>query len=75
LSVVFRRSHDLIYLLDLIDQPDVFTIDDYDQLARLQDYAVEIRYPNDTIFLDQADVQDALAIADGVSVKINAILR
>ncbi|AUD04762.1 HEPN domain-containing protein [Spirosoma pollinicola] len=75
LSIDFRRSHDLIYLLDLIDQPNLFTIDDYNQLARLQDYAVEIRYPNDTIFLDEGDVSDALAIADDVSVKINNLLR
>ena len=37
LDFVFRRSHDLIYLLDIIAQPNLFTKEDYDQIARLQD--------------------------------------
>ena len=41
IDVGFRRSHDLIYLLDLAEQPGLFSLDDYDNLARLQDYAVE----------------------------------
>lgn len=74
-DIGFRRSHDLIYLLDLAEHPDLFTINDYNRLARLQDYAVEIRYPNDTIFLSQDEVKDALTIADDLSVRINSLLR
>lgn len=75
LNVGFRRSHDLIYLLELIERPTLFSEDDYNQLARLQDYAVEIRYPNDTIFLSQGDIVDALAIANALFSKISALLR
>ncbi len=75
IDIGFRRSHDLIYLLDLAERPDLFTIDDYNRLARLQDYAVEIRYPNDTIFLNQGEIEDALSIADDLSTRIRAILR
>lgn len=75
LDIGFRRSHDLIYLLDLIDQPSQFTIDDYNKLSRLQDYAVEIRYPNDTIFLSQDEIVDALSIANTLLTRINALLR
>ena len=74
-DIQFRRSHDLIYLLDLAEKPDLFTVDDYNRLARLQDYAVEIRYPNDTIFLSQDEIEDALSIADNLSIRINAVLR
>lgn len=75
LDIEFRRSHDLIYLLDLIERPDLFTVDDYNGLARLQDYAVEIRYPNDTIFLSQDEILDALSIADKLSTRINNLLH
>lgn len=74
-DIGFRRSHDLIYLLDLAEQPDLFTLEDYERLARLQDYAVEIRYPNDTIFLSQDEIVDALSIADDLSARINTLLR
>lgn len=75
LDIGFKRSHDLIYLLDILEQPDVFTRDDYDRLARLQDYAVEIRYPNDSIFLSHDEVADALAIADDLFARVSERLR
>lgn len=75
LGVAFRRSHDLIYLLDIIEQPELFTREDYDGVARLQDYAVEIRYPNDTIFLSHEEVSDALAIADDLFVRVSRLVR
>ena len=75
LSVAFRRSHDLIYLLDIIEQPDLFTREDYDRVARLQDYAVEIRYPNDSIFLSHEEVLGALATADDLFLRVSSLLR
>ena len=75
LGIPFKRSHDLIYLLDSIEQPEHFTEEDYDRVARLQDYAVEIRYPNDRIFLSSEEIMDALSTADDLFERINTILR
>src|SRR5665647_1740374 len=44
LSITFRFSHDLIYLLDLISQKDADFESYYDEISELQGYAVEIRY-------------------------------
>jgi HEPN domain-containing protein len=75
LNVTFRRSHDLIYLLDIIEQPELFTREDYDRVARLQDYAVEIRYPNDSIFLSNEEILDALTTADDLFMRVSGLLR
>jgi HEPN domain-containing protein len=75
LNITFRRSHDLIYLLDIIEQPELFTREDYDRVARLQDYAVEIRYPNESIFLSNEEILDALTTADDLFMRVSGLLR
>jgi len=62
----FRFSHDLIYLLDLITQKDSDFYDYYDTVSELQGYAVEIRYPNETIYLSNEKVEKAIMIAKKV---------
>jgi HEPN domain-containing protein len=62
-STTFRSSHDLIYLLDLITQKDSNFKNYYDTISELQGYAVEIRYPNETIFLSNEKVEKAMMIA------------
>jgi len=48
LEIPFRRSHDLIYILGLVSQKDTVAKEIYDKAAELEDFAIEIRYP-DTI--------------------------
>jgi len=60
LSVPFRFTHDLIYLLDIICESDPDVMKYYDALSELQSYAVEIRYPNETIYLTPEKVEKAL---------------
>lgn len=83
-SMVFRFSHDLIYLLELIviEDPDFETY--FDIVSELQSYAVEVRYPNETIFLSKDQVENAMKIAKeirtlvtgkmGISVDYNKII-
>ena len=66
LSKPFRFSHDLVYLLDLISENDPDFTNYYDSISELQGYAVEIRYPDDTIFLSQENVKQAISIAKDV---------
>jgi HEPN domain-containing protein len=74
-SIPFRFSHDLVYLLDLITQIDSDFESYYDIVAELQGYAVEIRYPNETVFLSKDKVEYAMEIArkvrEFVSKKMN----
>ena len=62
-STTFRFSHDLVYLLDLINQNDSDFEEYYDSVSELQGYAVEIRYPNETIYLSNEKVEKAISIA------------
>lgn len=66
LSTPFKFSHDLIYLLDLITQEDTDFVRFYDIVSELQGYAVEIRYPNETIYLSNDEVENAMMIAKEV---------
>jgi len=65
-STIFKSSHDLIYLLDLITQIDPVFKNYYDTISELQGYAVEVRYPNETIFLSNEKVEKAITIAKEV---------
>jgi HEPN domain-containing protein len=62
-STTFRFSHDLVYLLELINQNDSDFEEYYDSVSELQGYAVEIRYPNETIYLSNEKVEKAISIA------------
>lgn len=62
----FKYTHDLVYLLDIISQIDADFDAFYDTVSELQGYAVEIRYPNETIFLSKEKIENALMIAKSV---------
>lgn len=62
-STTFKFSHDLVYLLDIIVQKDPEMDTYYDELSKLQGYAVEIRYPNEIIFLSKEVVEKAILLA------------
>ena len=62
-STAFKYSHDLVYLLDLIVQKDSTMDMYYEKLSELQGYAVEIRYPNEIIFLSKEVVEKAILLA------------
>ena len=46
LEVFFEKSHDLDYLLGLIEHRNDFDISIYDHIDKLENFAVEMRYPN-----------------------------
>lgn len=75
LQLHFKLTHDLVYLLDLITQIDAEFEQFYDLVSELQGCAVEIRYPNETIFLTNEKIENgfeiAKAIRDFVTLKMN----
>ncbi len=75
LSISFRYTHDLVYLLELIVQKDTDFEIYFDSVSELQSYAVEVRYPNETIFLSPEKIEKSIMISkqirDIVTKKIN----
>ena len=65
----------MVYLLDLITQKDTDFEMYFDSVSELQGYAVEIRYPNDSIYLSKEKVETAILMAktirDVVTQKIS----
>jgi len=62
-STLFKRTHNLNYLLSLISQFDSISDDLYDKAAELEDFSVEIRYPDSSIDLSDEDIHQALSTA------------
>jgi HEPN domain-containing protein len=63
LEITFSRSHDLSYLLSLISQKEKVSDEMFDKSAELEDFAVEIRYPDTTIELTNDDINVSLSIS------------
>jgi hypothetical protein len=53
-------------LLDLINQNDPDFKNFYDTVSELQGYAVEIRYPDETIYLSKEKVENAMIVAKNI---------
>lgn len=68
----------MVYLLDLIVQKDLDFHNYYEIVSELQGYAIEVRYPNETIFLSNEKVVKALMIASNmrelVTLKMNVTI-
>ncbi|SDL53094.1 HEPN domain-containing protein [Halarsenatibacter silvermanii] len=47
LDINFGKSHNLVYLLDLIGEDEDISGEIYKIAAKLNDYAVEVRYPRE----------------------------
>lgn len=65
-EVEFKFTHDLIYLLELIAQLDDFLNVYFERILKLQNYAVEIRYPDETIFLTNERVIESITTSQAV---------
>ena len=66
LKVEFRRTHDLVYLLELINAKESIDEIMIVSIMELADYAVEIRYPETTIELTEAETNNAILIAKNI---------
>ena len=66
LDISFKKQHSLNYLLGLISQKIQISDEFYDICSELEDFAVEIRYPDTSIDLSDEEIQQALKIAKQV---------
>jgi HEPN domain-containing protein len=66
LNIRFERKHNLGYLLDLINENKPVPEEIYDMVEKLEDYAVEVRYPDDWIEISLEEAQEAFELAKKV---------
>ena len=58
-----KADHDLVFLLEQIDKYDKIEYEWFEKVFELQDFAVEIRYPDQVIELSDKDIDTAIEIA------------
>ncbi len=63
LGLPLKKTHDLVFLLEQIDKYDKIEHDWFERVFELQDFAVEIRYPDQVIELSDEDINTAIEIA------------
>lgn len=62
LDIPLKKTHSLNYLLSLISSKEKISNDIFDEASSLEDFSVEIRYPDTSINLSQDNVQQASKI-------------
>ncbi|NOX87222.1 MAG: HEPN domain-containing protein [Chlorobi bacterium] len=63
LGLPIKRTHDLVYLLEQIDQREKVDKKWFEKVLDLQDLSVEIRYPDQVIDLSEEDIESAIKTA------------
>ena len=63
LNIVFKKTHSLSYLLDLINEADKVSDKMYSRAEILEGYAVEMRYPDDWYEPTEKEAREAHSIA------------
>lgn len=62
-EVGFDRSHDLIYLLELLPEDILVSQDQYKKAVSLNGFSVQIRYPNKIEHMTKDELEEAISIA------------
>ena len=75
LGINFKFSHDLVYLLDLVSEKDNKFKSYYEIFSEIQNYAVEIRYPNKKIFPTKEKVEIAIQAAEEIREIVQKIVK
>ena len=60
-GIEFDRSHDLIYLLELLSEIITVTSDQFKKAVSLNGFSVQIRYPNKIIKLSKDELEEAIS--------------
>jgi HEPN domain-containing protein len=60
--IPFKKSHDLRYLLDLLDDAISIDKDLYEKIMKLNAFGVEVRYPDIRIDLTMKDREESIEI-------------
>jgi len=63
LGLPLKKTHDLVYLLEQIDRKEKVAYGWFEKVLVLQDFSVEIRYPDQVIDLSEEDIKTAIKTA------------
>ena len=63
-NIEFIRSHDLVYLLDLLSEKIIIDETKFRSVFTLNNYSVQIRYPNRIIHLSKDELVSAIKTAE-----------
>jgi HEPN domain-containing protein len=63
-EIEFERSHDLIYLLELLPEDIAISDDKYKKAVLLNGFSVQIRYPNKIEHMTKEELEEAICIAE-----------
>jgi HEPN domain-containing protein len=63
-NVEFLRSHNLVYLLDLVSRQIEIEEQTYDKAILLNGFSVQIRYPDKSIYLTNEELETAIQVAE-----------
>ena len=61
-GVDLQRTHNLVYLLDLLSQKFFLSEDIYDKAILLNGFSVQIRYPDKSIYLTKEELETSITI-------------
>ncbi len=62
-DIEFDRSHNLVYLLDLLSKKVEIDENIYDKAILLNGFSVQIRYPDTKIYLSKEELETSIKIA------------
>ena len=62
-EIEFQRSHDLIYLFELLSNQTEISEEKYKKAVSLNGYSIQIRYPNKIVKLSTKELESAIAIS------------
>jgi HEPN domain-containing protein len=62
-NIEFRYSHNLIYLLDLLSETVEINEERYNMAILLNGFSVQIRYPDNSIYLSKEELETAIEIS------------
>jgi HEPN domain-containing protein len=73
-DVEFQRSHNLVYLLDLLSGQIEISEQTYDNAILLNGFSVQIRYPDKSIYLTKEELETSIQVAQDFRIfAINTI--
>jgi HEPN domain-containing protein len=62
-DIDFQRSHNLVYLLELLSRQMEISDQTYDNAILLNGFSVQIRYPDKSIYLTKEELETSIQIA------------
>jgi HEPN domain-containing protein len=63
-GIEFQRSHNLVYLLEMVSGKIEILDERYDNAILLNGFSVQIRYPDRTIYLTKEELEMSIKIAE-----------